>query len=141
MVDKQAINKRPAVGVGVLVFKDGKLLMGKRVGKHGYGKWSVPGGYLEYGEDFAECAAREVMEETSIKIKNIRFYTAVNNFFHDEKSHSITIFMSGDWASGEPKITEPDKFVDVNWYDFKNLPKPLFLPLIELQKAKPELFK
>lgn len=139
MVDRQELN-RPAVGIGVLVQKDGKFLFGKRVGKHGRGTWSVPGGFLEYGEEFAECAAREVMEETGIKIKNIRPYTTVNNIFHDENSHSITIFMLSDWDSGEPKITEPDKFVDIGWYDFKDLPQPLFLPIKQLQKAKPEFF-
>lgn len=132
---------RPAVGVGVLVQKDGKFLLGRRVGKHGHNTWSVPGGFLEYGEEFAECAKREVLEETGIKIKNIRFYTVVNNIFHDENSHSITIFMFSDWASGEPKITEPDKFVDIGWFDFNNLPEPLFLPVKQLKKAKPELFK
>lgn len=140
MVDRQKL-ARPAVGIGVFVFKDGKFLLGKRVGKHGYDKWSVPGGYLEYGETFEECAKRETMEETGLKIKNIRFYAVVNNVFHDENSHSITIFMFSDWAGGKPKVTEPDKFIDLGWYGFKDLPKPLFLPLVQLKKAKPELFK
>lgn len=140
MVDKQALN-RPSVGIGVFVFKDGKFLLGKRVGRHGKNTWSVPGGYLEYGESFEECAAREVMEETNVKMKNIKFYTTVNNVFHDEKSHSITIFMVSDWAGGEPKVTEPEKFINIGWYDFKNLPEPLFLPIVQLKKAKPELFK
>ncbi|HYF96442.1 MAG TPA: NUDIX domain-containing protein [Patescibacteria group bacterium] len=131
---------RPAVGIGVFVFKDGKFLLGRRVGKHGTGTWCVPGGYLEYGENFEECAAREVMEETNVKITNIKLYTTVNNVFHDENKHSITIFMFSDWLSGEPKITEADKFIDIGWFDFKNLPEPLFLPIKELKKAKPELF-
>lgn len=134
------MKSRPAVGVGVFVFKDSKFLMGKRIGAHGKDTWSVPGGYLEYGETFEHCAKREVMEETGVKVKNLRLYTTVNNVFHNEKNHSITIFMFSDWASGTPKITEPDKFIDIGWYDFKNLPKPLFLPITQLQKAKPELF-
>ena len=132
---------RPTVGVGVFVFKDGKFLMGKRVGKHGKDTWSVPGGYLEYGETFEQCAEREVMEETGVKIKNLRFYTTVNNVFHDEKNHSITVFMFSDYASGAPKDIELDKFIGVGWFDFKNLPEPLFLPILQLQKDKPELFK
>lgn len=132
---------RPTVGVGVFVFKDGKFLMGKRVGNHGKNTWSVPGGYLEYGESFADCAAREVLEETGVKITNIKFYTTVNNVFKTENHHSITVFMFADWASGQPKTTEPDKFINVDWFDFKNLPKPLFLPIKQLQKSNPELFK
>ena len=33
------------------------------------GKWCVPGGGLELGETVAECAAREVFEETGVKIR------------------------------------------------------------------------
>lgn len=132
--------KRPSVGIGVFVFKDNRFLMGRRIGSHGKDTWSVPGGHLEFGETFEECAAREVMEETGVKIKNVRFYTTVNNIFYDENHHSVTIFMFSDWAGEKPKVTEPDKFVDIGWYDFKNLPKPLFLPVAELKKAKPELF-
>ncbi len=134
------MNSRPAVGVGVFVFKDDRFLMGKRAGKHGSGKWSVPGGYLEYGESFEECAAREVLEETGVKIKNIRFYTTVNNIFHEEKAHSITVFMFSDWSSGKPRVTEPDKFIDIGWFDFDNLPQPLFLPMVQLKKSNSELF-
>lgn len=135
------MSSRPAVGVGVFVFKGSKFLLGKRIGEHGKNTWSVPGGHLEYGEDFEECAKREVLEETGVKIKNIRFYTTVNNVFHSEKKHSITVFMFSDWASGAPKTIEHDKFVDVGWFSFKKLPEPLFLPIIQLKKAKPELFK
>ncbi len=65
------MNKRPAVGVGVFVWHDGKFLMGRRVGAHGGGKWSVPGGHLEFGESWKTCAAREVLEECGVKIRVI----------------------------------------------------------------------
>lgn len=35
---------QPRIGVGVLIFRDGKLLLGKRKGSHGAGHWSAPGG-------------------------------------------------------------------------------------------------
>lgn len=131
---------RPAAGVGVLVWKNGKLLLGKRVSKHGMGTWSVPGGYLEYGESFEEGARRENLEETGVEIKNVRFLWTTNNIFHSEKKHTITVFMESDWASGEPTTTEHDKFVEVGWFTPSELPSPLFLALFELQKAKPDLF-
>jgi 8-oxo-dGTP diphosphatase len=115
--------------------------MGKRVSNHGKGTWSLPGGFLEHGETFEECAKREMLEEAGVKIKNVRFYTSVNNIFHDEKKHSITIFMFSDWASGKPRTLEHDKFVDVGWFSVDKLPKPLFLPMKELKKTKPKLFK
>ena len=132
---------RPSVGVGVLIWKDGKFLMGKRVGKHGAGTWSAPGGYLEYGETFEEGAAREALEETGVKIKNLEFVTAVNNLFPDEQKHTITIWMRSDWESGDPQTIEHDKFVEVGWFTHDTLPDELFVPLIELKKIKPEALR
>ena len=58
----------PKVGVGVLIVHDGKALLHKRKGKHGPGLWSGPGGHLETGETFTQCAVREIYEEAGIEI-------------------------------------------------------------------------
>ena len=140
MVDQLAMN-RPAVGIGVFVYNDqGQFLMGKRVGKHGKNTWSVPGGYQEYGESFEETARREVKEETGIEIEDVEFFAITNNIFKDEQKHTITIFFKSIYKNGNPSVPEPDKFVDVGWFSFGNLPSPLFLPVQELQRLQPELF-
>ena len=46
--------KIPRVGVGVIVQRDGRILLGKRLGAHGEGTWALPGGHLEFGESVAE---------------------------------------------------------------------------------------
>lgn len=56
----------PKVGVGIMVMKNGKVLLGKRKGSHGTGKYAWPGGHMEHMESFEECAKREVREETEI---------------------------------------------------------------------------
>lgn len=122
----------PRVGVGVFIFKDGTFLVGKRVGAHGTDSWSVPGGWLEYQESFEDAAAREVREETGLEIENVRFGALTNNIFPEENVHSLTVWMTSDWAGGEPAILEPDKFVEQRWVDFVTLPAPLFLPWQEL---------
>ncbi|MBU0929712.1 MAG: NUDIX domain-containing protein, partial [Nanoarchaeota archaeon] len=63
------MDKIVRVGVGVYIIKDNKILFGKRKGFHGSGTWCPPGGHLEFNESIEECAIREVMEETGIKIK------------------------------------------------------------------------
>lgn len=119
---------QPRPGVAVFVFRDGKFLMGQRKGSHGAGSWSAPGGWLEYQESFEDAAAREIMEETGVKIKNIRFAALTNNIFRDNDIHSLTVWMIADWGGGEAVINEPDKFIDQKWADFDSLPEPLFLP-------------
>lgn len=132
----------PRVGVGVFVWKDDKFIMGKRRGSHGHDTWSLPGGHLEFGESWEEGAKREVLEETGLIIDNVRFLAATNDIFPADNKHYVTVWVYSDWKSGQPKITEPDKYIDQEWHTFQTLPSPLFEPCWKnLRKAKPELFR
>lgn len=119
--------KRPGVGVGVCILKDGKVLWGKRKNSHGSGSWCFPGGHLEFNESWEECARRETMEETGIEIKNIRFAIATNDIFPVEGKHYITIFMVADYDSGDVQVMEPEKCEQWDWFDWDNPPSPLFI--------------
>lgn len=133
--------KRPKVGVGVFVLKDGKFLLGKRKNAHGEGSWALPGGHLEFNEELEECSKREVMEEAGVNIKNIRFATITNDMFKEEDKHYITIYMLSDYDNGEVKIMEPHKCEKWDWFDLENLPAPLFLAMQNLMKKKFNPFK
>jgi len=129
------MNKRPAVGIAVIIIKDGKALLGKRKNAHGEGTWCFPGGYLEYGESFETCAQREVSEETGLKISNIRRGPFTNNIFEKESVHTVTLFMIADYHSGSATVREPDKCERWDWFDWHDLPRPLFLPIKNLFKS------
>ena len=120
----------PRVGIGVMVLKDGKVLLGKRKGSHGEGEYAFPGGHLEYMESFESCARREVMEEVGIEIENVRF-VRVANIQHYAPKHYIHIGLAAEWKKGEPKICEPEKCEGWDWYDLDHLPHPLFKTLPE----------
>ncbi len=127
--------KIPRVGVSTLVVKDDKFLIGRRKSKtHGHGTWHTPGGHLEFGESFEDCAKREVLEETGVEIEDIRFLAVTNDVFIREGLHYVTIWMIAKWKRGKPRVTEPDKcecWKWMSWEEIKNL-KPLFLPLRNL---------
>ncbi|HEY0480536.1 MAG TPA: NUDIX domain-containing protein [Kofleriaceae bacterium] len=116
---------RTSVGVGVMVRKHGKVLLGRRKGSHGAGEYAWPGGHLEYGERFAECAAREVAEETGMQIGAIRFLRVLNTM-HYAPTHYVDIALVAEWLDGEPEVREPDKVDGWAWYDLDALPSPLF---------------
>jgi 8-oxo-dGTP diphosphatase len=126
---------RPKVGLGVIVLKDGRVLLHKRKGAHGSGKWSFPGGHLEGGESFEECAARETMEEAGISIKNIKFFTATNDIMKEDDKHYITIFVTCELDKGVPKVMEPERCEKWEWFDWNKLPEPLFMPVVNLKKS------
>jgi 8-oxo-dGTP diphosphatase len=117
--------QRPRVGVGVTIFKDRKVLLGKRKGSHGEGEFAFPGGHLEYMESFADCVRREVREECGIEIENIRFQFLANVVKYAPK-HYVHIGLIADWKSGEPQVLEPDRCESWEWYELDNLPHPLF---------------
>ena len=58
----------PKVAVICIVQRDGKVLMIRRATDLGYGQWGLPGGYVDRGEVVERAAAREVMEETGLKV-------------------------------------------------------------------------
>jgi len=118
-------DKRPKVGIGVMVFKEGRILLGKRKGSHGAGEYAIPGGHMEYMESFEACAKRELLEETGMQITNIRFLRLLNLKDYAPK-HYVDVGLIADWESGEPLVLEPNKCEGWDWYDLKNLPAPLF---------------
>ncbi|KAL0094876.1 NUDIX hydrolase domain-like protein [Phycomyces blakesleeanus] len=127
------------VGIGCFVtcvFEDGmKILVGQRKGSHGAGTWQLPGGHLEFGETFEDCAGREVLEETNLKLSQIDFITAVNSRMPAEKKHYVTLFMHGRVTRSEAanvKVMEPEKLEgEWHWMTWDELcqKKPLFIPL------------
>lgn len=125
---------RPKIGTGVIIIKDNKVLLGQRKNSLGSGTWCFPGGHLEFGEDFETCSKRETLEETGINIKNVQFVTITNDVFKTENKHYVTVFMSADYDFGEVTLTEPDKFEKWDWFDWNNLPEPLFSPILTLIK-------
>lgn len=71
MLDKRKA-ERPVATVGALIHDgEGKLLM-IRTHKWSH-KWGIPGGKIERGESSEDALRREIMEETTLEISDIRF--------------------------------------------------------------------
>jgi len=129
-------DKKPGVGVALIVRNNGRVLMHKRKNKFAFGTWAFPGGKLEFGEEFEECALRELWEEAGddIVVRDLEFATSTNDIFAEENEHYATIFMRGDYVSGTPRIMEPEKCERWDWFEWGNLPLPLMLPIVNLIK-------
>lgn len=115
----------PKVGVGVMIFKNGKVLLTQRKGSHGAGEYAFPGGHLEFGESIKECAIRETKEEAGIKIKDIKFLFCANVTKYEGK-HYAHIGLIAKWKNGEPQLLEPEKSSGWKWYPLNKLPRPMF---------------
>ena len=126
--------QKPRVGVGVIVTRNGSVLLGQRKGSHGNMTWNFPGGHLEWNEDIFDCAKREAKEETGLDITNLRYGPYTNDIFVDEGKHYVTVFVVSESKIGNPKVMEPEKCDQWRWFKWSELPKPLFLPIQNLKK-------
>lgn len=119
----------PTVGVGVLVWRDRQLLLGKRITNDKSTCWQFPGGHLENDESVIECASREVLEETGLIVGGLRHFGFTDKTFVIGKKQYITLLVSCDYESGEVQVLEPDKCEVWQWFDCRQLPAPLFKPI------------
>jgi 8-oxo-dGTP diphosphatase len=88
----------------------------------------LPGGHLESGESFEDCGRREIEEETSIILDDIRFWTVGNVIYRLEDQHWVVIYMVADLPDGqEAKVTEPEECKTWGWFLWDELPWPLML--------------
>ena len=118
---------RPLVGVGVIIIREGKILLAERKGSHGENTWASAGGHLEFRETLEECARREALEEFGIHIQRMTFLCVSNIVAYDR--HYMDIEFLGDLGIQIPKIQEQDSFANLQWFALSELPSPLFEPV------------
>jgi 8-oxo-dGTP diphosphatase len=123
----------PRIGVGVLVVREARVLLGQRLGAHGAGHWAAPGGHLEFGESIEACARREVLEEAGLPIDSLRIGPVTNDVFQAEGRHYLTVLVLATAGEGEPRVMEPHKCAGWRWFRWDDLPQPLFAPLAALR--------
>ena len=97
---------RPIVGVGGVVFVDGRVLLIKRRFEPLAGRWSLPGGALEVGETLAEGLAREMREETGLDVEVGPVVDVFDRITRDEQGrarfHYVLVDCLCTVRAGEP---------------------------------------
>ena len=79
--------------------------------------YSALAGFVEPGETLEQCVAREVMEEVSIKVKNLRYFASQPWPF----PHSMMIAFHAEYDSGDIKV-DGVEIADAKWFDVDQLP-------------------
>lgn len=109
--------QNPRLVVGCLPIWNGEILICKRAIEPAYGKWTLPAGFMENGEDLAEGAIRETREEANAVVR-IRHLQSVFSIPHIHQVHVFFLadLIDGTFGSGpeslEVKLVKP---ADIPW--------------------------
>ncbi len=75
---------RPVVGVGIVAWRDDRVLLVRRAYPPRQGEWSIPGGHQELGETVFEAAVREAREETGLSVRPREILTVIDAIRRDD---------------------------------------------------------
>lgn len=125
-------------GVGAVLVRDGRVLVGLRRGGPSTGTWSFAGGKVEPGESAEETALRELEEETGLRA--VRPQLLPFSTIDEVEPGTVfeTRFVLLRWNGGEAAEPEPHKCGDwrwVAWEELEELPGPLFAPIASLVRS------
>jgi ADP-ribose pyrophosphatase YjhB (NUDIX family) len=112
----------PTLDTHVTLRSGDKILLSRRAGSFGHGRWHLPSGKLE-DEPLPEGAARELHEETGVTADpaHLRMVHVV----HHRQPEGMRVgffFLATEW-SGEPVNREPAKCLGLQWFDVGDLPE------------------
>jgi ADP-ribose pyrophosphatase YjhB (NUDIX family) len=111
----------PTTRVSVIVISDGKILLVKhRKGSKQY--WVLPGGRLEYGETFQECAVREIQEETGLDVVVDKMVFVSEAIAPDRSRHIVNVYLTAKVVGGSLRLGNEPVLAGVD-----------FMPLSELE--------
>ena len=125
---------KPGLGVGVMVIKNNKILLGLRNSDkekasselNGEGTWTMPGGKVKFMEKLVDAAKRELEEETSLKTTKLKFLCISDDM--TDTAHFVTAGFIVKEYSGNVQTMEPEEIIRWEWFDLDNLPQNLYKP-------------
>jgi 8-oxo-dGTP diphosphatase len=115
--------KKPVVGVGAIILDGDQILLEKRKNSPGKGKWSVPGGLVDLGENVEDAVVREVKEETGLEVYEPRLVDVVDYISLGERGgvmyHYVIIDYLVTSKGGKPKAASDA--ADLKWVPFNEV--------------------
>lgn len=114
--------RNPAPAAGVILARDGGILMVKRKFDPRAGSWCLPAGFLEYGESPERCAVRELREETGIRARLTGLF-GVYAGIDDPRVRTVLILYSADATGG--RLKPGDDAIEARFFPLGRLPRAL----------------
>lgn len=110
----------PFATVDTIIDINGEIVLIKRTNPP-YG-WAIPGGFVDYGESLEDAAQREALEETSLKVDNLKQFHTYSYSKRDPRFHTISTVFTAT-ATGTPKADSDA--ADVKLFKENDLPQQM----------------
>jgi ADP-ribose pyrophosphatase YjhB (NUDIX family) len=108
---------RPIAAIGIVIWRDDKVLLIRRGKAPRAGDWGLPGGMQDTGETIIEAAVREAREETGLDVTPLGTITALDSITRDAKGkvefHYTIIDIAAESREGEAAAS--DDAHEVRW--------------------------
>lgn len=125
-------------GVHILCERKGRILLLRRAGTGFFdGLYSLPGGHIEEGESISQAAARELWEETGLRVEPDAL-DWLGLIHRRSDTNRIDFFLRARSWQGLPRLREPDKCSALGWFARDALPEDL-VPYIREALAAGEI--
>ncbi|HDM24047.1 NUDIX hydrolase [archaeon] len=116
------MKKHPMIAVDIVIIYCGGIVLVKRKNPPFKGYWALCGGFVEYGETVEEAAIREALEETGLKIKELKLVGVYSDPNRDPRGHVISVAFI---AKGEGKLKAASDAKSVAVFNVNNIPSKL----------------
>lgn len=113
----------PKVAAAVLIEEEDRVLLVRRANEPFRGLWTLPAGFVNGGEDPAEAAERECLEETGLSVRVKRVLDVISGREHERGADFIIIYLA-EVISGE--LVPADDADAAEWFTRNNLPPLAF---------------
>jgi phosphoglycolate phosphatase len=122
---KAAQQRSPTSTVGALIFNPENEMLMIRTHKWS-NKWGIPGGKIKWGETSEAALRREILEETALKISNIKFVLVQDcihskEFYHD--AHFVLLNYTCRCIAKNPQVKLNDEGQEFRWLKFADAKK------------------
>jgi 8-oxo-dGTP diphosphatase len=126
---KNQIKNIPTTRISVVIIEDGKILLVKhRKGSRQY--WVLPGGRLEYGETFIDCAVREMKEETGLDVEAEKFIFLSEAIAPDRSRHIVNVYLKAKVIGGILQLGDEPVLAGVDYLPLDELEQITLFPPI-----------
>ena len=120
------LQHRAIVDVHLLLVRDTRVLLIRRLGSYGDGMWHLPSGKIEAGESVEDAVIREAREEVGIAVAsaNLRSVHGIHVQHPGEEPRVGFFFEANQWHR-EPTNREPTKCSAIQWFSLDDLPEDI----------------